>query len=212
MFHRGKFLRFGLVLKIGIALLIGGLVAQFGVPLPVRAPDRSVVYLVDPAQADSLVAPSRLQTTLNTRTAATWDAFLQIEQAAGVDALIIHESALPTVDQAWVQTAYHRGVVLAGFNITGAQMATLVGDPCIAEGDFAAHLPNYIVVALHVSGDNPNEAERAMQHRFQDCAGERPLQDITGSVSIGGRRSQDTLAAEEDFNNFLRLFATYFLD
>ncbi len=167
--------------------------------------DGKIVYVVssDDSQIDPLVAPEKLERTIGSQSAYEWNEVVEMDEASPIDALVIHESALPFVDQQWVMAAYKRGVVIAGINIGGPEIANLVGNPSIANNDFAADtsLPMFTMVTMSVSGDNPEEVARVLES-YSTGFGDETVADVQGRVSIGMGRSTDTLNSENGYNIF----------
>lgn len=115
-----------------------------------------IVYLLadDTRVANSPMAPFNLQEKLGAQVVYTWEEVLAHAQAAPIGVLIIHDSALPLVDRVWIANAYRRGVVIAGFNLYGPQMANLVNDPYLTRDNFGIEpYPGSFYIATSFSTD-----------------------------------------------------------
>jgi hypothetical protein len=95
--------------------------------------DFSVVYLVSESgiNKDNLAAPDRMTTHIpNLRLAHSWEQVQDIEQGHGIDAVLVHASALPWTDAAWIQQAYRRGTGILSIGLTFEEHQQLTGDLC----------------------------------------------------------------------------------
>ncbi len=212
MFYQNRRFIAGVVVSsMFLTVLTVLILSQQGVSSAPRVPpltnpiDGQIVYVVssDLSQVDPLVAPEKLERTIGSQSAYQWNEVVEINESSPIDALVIHESALPFVDQQWVTAAYQRGVLIAGINIGGPEMANLVGNSSIANDDFAADtsLPMFTMVALPVSGDNPDEIARVMD-AYNKSGGAEMVEGIQGRVSIGMDGATDTLNSENGYNIF----------
>ncbi len=204
-------------------LLVGGLVilltiGAFGltnrtepisadaVTLPWDAPPPyRIVYLVaeEAVTADSPVAPSQLKATLGAQTAYSWSEVLALNNISSIDALIIHDSALPLVDRNWVSDAYRRGVVVAAFNVYAPQLAHLVNDPNVAKDGFASEpYPGlfYVSVFRLVLGQPDDVALIESAGSFGE-----PVAGVQHPVRITGGRSTYAINNFSDYNIFARV-------
>jgi len=149
------------------------------------------------------MAPSRLETTLRAQAVHTWAEVLTLNETVPVDALIIHDSALPIVDQGWLSRAYQRGMVIAGFNIYAPELAELVGDACIAEDGFASEpYPGgfYVVVSRIILGE-PDDRARIEAAKSGSCAA-GPSEGVKGHASVTGGKSTFGLNSANELNLF----------
>lgn len=189
---------------------------QLPVPEPIVPPlesklDYRVVYFVGENDRDivDLVAPAKLEQSLGTITASSWERVLEIDETEPIQGLIIHSLALAEVDYDWVSKAYWNGVVIAGINMTGPQMAELVRNACIAADKFAAEpVENFVIVQISIEGESTAEVVRVRNTYSRSC-GEETANDIRGYVSVSGGRATDSLDDENSYNIFARQLALY---
>jgi hypothetical protein len=189
---------------------------QLPVPEPIVPPlesklDYRVVYFVGENDRDivDLVAPAKLEQSLGTITASSWEDVLDLDEAEPIQGLIIHSSALAEVDYDWVSQAYWRGVVIGGIDMTGTEMAELVGNACIAADKFAAEpVKNFVIVQISIEGESTAEVVRVRNTYSRSC-GEETANDIRGYVSVSGGRATDSLDDENSYNIFTRQLALY---
>jgi|SRR5690606_31824777 len=175
-------------------------------------PNKHIVYFVteDTGQVADLVAPQKLEASLGSQTAQSWGEVVNKNTERPIDALIIHNSKLGEVDRNWVSEAYRRGVVIAGINLSGQQIADLVGNPCIARDSFAADTssPMFVMVSSSVSGENPEDIGKVVSTITQSC-GEATAEGVVGQVSVVQSRATDLLDTENGYNIFTRQLALY---
>lgn len=163
-----------------------------------------IVYLVDQntvAPVD-VVAPQRLEQDMGAIVADVWTTVLRAEAESPIQLLIIHQSALPFVDQEWVQAAYSRGVVISFINVPLDQRLEVLGMTCYqgqaqptpmeAMGQF------FMTYTFKVDADPDVQQEVFEAH--QNC------QDIdnirfSGQVSSGG--GGDTLQLPESYQLYM---------
>jgi len=88
-----------------------------------RPPGYRIIYLIarDAVAPSSLITPVRLEATLGAQPVHNWDDLVRRDASSPIDALIVHDSALPLIDSGWLTNAYQRGVVtrLLCFGISG---------------------------------------------------------------------------------------------
>lgn len=176
---------------------------------------QNIVYLLaaDSLVPDSPISPTRLQDKLGAKVARTWDEAIAIDKSTPINALIIHDSALSQVDRAWLANAYRRGVVMAGFNLYGPQMADLVNDPCIAKDKFAADpYPGsfYVIVSFSIAGNNPADVALVEDAYQRSCGEEPPAGGPSDYVSRASGRSTYDLNNDSDFNLFTQTLTNHF--
>lgn len=179
-----------------------------GLPLPWTSPPgyRIVYLLADEAlAAESLMAPSRLEATLGARTVFKWDELLALDKSAPIDALVVHDSALPMVDRDWIVGAYGRGVVIGAFNVHGPEVAELLRDPCIATEGFASEpYPGafWVIVSRLVVGQ-PEDV--ALIKAASDFCGKQEVVGVGNQAGEHFGRSQNSLLNVDDYNVFARI-------
>lgn len=188
-----------------LTVFVGVGIAQQIFPSRTTVSNKSVVYFVDASQVESYISVEKITKTFN--------AVLAIGSASDevVDGIIIHKSALPTVDKNWLRSSYLNGVTVAGIDITGFEMADLVGNKCIAMDNFANQTPNYIVVSLTAMGDESSEISKAIDHYLQTCSDKETegAEGIKGKVEINARRSSDSLVSDGYFDQFSYVFNSH---
>jgi hypothetical protein len=155
------------------------------------------------------MSAARLNQQLGAQLVSTWEQVIEADQAARIDALIVDSSALSNVDKSWVANAYRRVTVIAGFNISGSQMASLVNNACIASDNFANYASGsfFIVVSSSISG-SPDDVNRVLDTYSRSC-GETGAEGVQGTTSVGFRRTTERLDSENEFNIFTKVLASH---
>jgi hypothetical protein len=217
MFKRNPLILIATVVVFSL-IIINGAVAQDRLPITepvVPAPesklDYRVVYFVgeDGSEIADLVAPVKLTQSLGTITASSWEHVLALDEAETLEGLIIHSSALADVDYDWVNKAYWSGVVIAGINMTGPEMAELVGNACVAADKFAAEsVENFVIVQISLEGDNPDDIASVRASYNRSC-GEETAVDVRGYVSMFSGSATDSLDDENSYNIFALQLSLY---
>lgn len=206
-------LSFCLLVTISIPVLASVFQLPSVSPLP-AIPEARIVYLANNPEASSndFTSPIRLNQRLGAEIAHNWDEVIHADQTDRIDALIIDSSVLSTVDQAWVANAYRRGTVIAGFNINGSQMSTLVNNSCVASDNFANYTDGtfFIVVSGSVSG-SPEDVSRILEAYNRSC-GEVAAEGVRGTAAYGFRRTSELLNSENTFNIFTQILASHLDD
>jgi hypothetical protein len=172
--------------------------------------DWRIAFLVTEGELpdDYVVTPQRIADSLGDGLVAEvndWDTFLELEAEKPFDALIIHESALPFVDNAWTQDAYRRGVVMVVINIYYPELADLLlpckskeelpdPDDWYPEGhDF--HMNFHLSFALV----DKTEREEVMK-QLEDCVPWKAIHTKGGAYgSSGGGESLEEHGADYGF-------------
>jgi len=78
---------------------------------------------------------SESEIILVTRTAHLWNQVIELDRSNPIDALIIHESAVPHLDRAWLYHAHRQGVIVAAFDVPGTKPAEVLEDSRISQDD-----------------------------------------------------------------------------
>jgi len=189
--------------------------STFTLPVPPVPAGKHVIYLIaeNAVAQDSLIAPTRIEATLRAQIANTWEELVAINQSTPADAIIIHNSALPFVDRSWISSAYWRGVVIGGINITGPQMADLVGNSCIARDGFAADasIPFFVIVSTYIQGSSQDDINKVLDAYNRSC-GEQTTDEVGAFVSFSGSRTTDILIDANSFNTFVFQLVSHLQD
>lgn len=174
-------------------------------------PNARIIYLTHTPDTpiNTFTSAARLNQHLGAQIARTWQEVVEADQAERLDALVIDTSALPGVDKGWVANAYRRGTVIAGFNITGTQMAGLVNNACIASDNFANYGDGnfFVVVSSSITG-SPEDVQRVLDSYSRSCetAG---AEGVSGTTSVGFRRTTERLDSENTFNIFAQILNSH---
>ncbi len=91
----------------------------------------------------------------------TWDDFAEKTQDGAVDAVILHADLLHQIDAETISAQYDSGVVIAGFNFTGSQMAQITGNPSISQDGFASEATgrHFVISMRRDSASRRNSTE-----------------------------------------------------
>jgi hypothetical protein len=190
-----------------LALLFSMTVMVAAQPTPPEAP--TIVYFT-PVDTPTVlpVTDRHLVATLNLRRLHTWKAVLDFEADSSIEVFLIDPAALPDVDPDWTMTAYQRGVVIGGFNILGAKMAALVGNPCLGRNGFADTTPNYLLVQMHVTWAEGADTARLDPQPFERCVFGTPAPALDGATSVHFAQSADTFDSAALFDQFQAVLET----
>lgn len=155
-----------------------------------------------------------LESSFQANFVSTWDEVIDAEGMSGLDGLVIHASALATIDDVWVSEHYRAGLVVAGINIPVEEMANLIDNPCLSNDEFANEPYStdfFISTYEFVIGDNLSESQEvvANQHRF---CGSSTLPNLSGVVSYSSSRATSSLASDEDYQAFISIFGDHMSD
>lgn len=178
--------------------------------LPVP-PNARIIYLTNTPDTplNTFTSAARLNEQLGAQLASTWQEVIEADQSGRIDALIIDTSALSSLDKEWVANAYRRGTVIAGFNITGSQIAGLVNNPCIASDNFANDGDGtfFVVVSSSITG-SLEDIQRVLDSYSRSCetAG---TEGVSGAASAGFRRTTERLDSENTFNIFTQILNSH---
>lgn len=201
------------ILLAAIALgLIGSMApAESGVDVP-RLDSQSkgqVVYLAgnQAATAEELAATTRLEEALDAQTVTTWDEVLGLDKAGPLAALVIHDSALPLVDDDWLAQAYRRGAVIAVFNVYAPELAAMLGDPCLAQRGFASEpYPGaFYVIAYRLLLGEPDDV--ALIEAANPCGGDSAA-GVMHPTSFSRGGASNGLTDSNDANAFVQILAS----
>lgn len=203
---RLKWMRFALLV---LAIVVLGLAARSSAGTPIielpwnSPPPYRIVYfsMEGTIPNDSPLAPSRLATILGARTVHNWSEIPKLDQSAPIDALVIHNSALPEVDNIWLVDTYQRGMTVATFNVYAPELAELLNDPCIAADGFASepYPDSFYVIASHLILGQPEDVARI---REANLCGEKQVPGIKNWVRERIDRSTDSLDKTDDDKRF----------
>jgi hypothetical protein len=166
--------------------------------------DYRIVYAIAPnALPDNhVVAPEKIRRDMGAMVANDWESALAADTLFPIQLLIIHQSALPFVDKAWVQAAYGRGVVISFINVPLDQRLEVLGmtcrqgkyDPAPMEtmGDF------FMSYSFKVTAEP--EVRQEVFEAYQQCQDIESIR-FSGQVSRGG--GGDTLELPESYRLYL---------
>jgi hypothetical protein len=175
------------------------------VPDITSASEYNIVYLVaEDKQLSNLMLPSRLVADLGVNTVRKWEEVVTIENSHAIDALIIHQEAISTVDQEWLARAYRQGVVISVFDTPIQKLADLIDDHCIVQdNDFPTGVDKDIFITVHLLllGHSEDVArwEKARRDSCLDAAADGILNPLTVSMGI----SSDRLRNEKNYQFFI---------
>lgn len=176
-------------LRIGVVSLIGfcsyAVVAEDPLPLfpnPIASSDIvpiehafSIVVFADAAETDvnTATSPDNVAAALNTTVVYSWDELLQIDTLHSLDAIIIHESAVDSVDRVWLTEGFwDRPLIISGLNIDRPQLFEMIGlGHCSADPlpDWASAGRFFLIRSRLVVADFAAEAQAYSQHLRQSC-------------------------------------------
>jgi len=197
-----------IVLGVAVGVLVLGFTvgpdivsssADTGQKLP--SSDAKLVYLIAPEAVaeESLLAPHRLEETLGVETVYTRAVVRGLNTNGALpEALLIHESALPVVDEAWLASIYRDGVVLVFFNVYAPELAHLLNDPCLIQRGFASEPyegPFYVSVYRLALGE-PQDV--AALNAANACGGSS-VDGVKDLASFSRGAASNSL---DDFNTF----------
>lgn len=210
-----------LLLVIGTAVFLSGILFLASIDrttaqetfIPIELPwdtppTHMLYYIAEPAAVErkSLLSPERMAHVLGTTFVPAGEIEGLVSSVPEIDGVIIHHSAISTVDPVWLGGLYQSGVVVAFINTWAPEVARMTDDACIeADGwmDGSDPYPGdfYIVVFRRVI----NEQGEVVRLAGQLPCNQRPAsRDIEGEriAEIYGGRSQYTLDDENDLNRF----------
>jgi hypothetical protein len=208
-----------LLLVIGTAVLLSGVLFLASIDrttaqetfIPIELPwdtppPHRLYYIAEPAAVErkSLLSPERMAQVLGTTFVSAGEIEGRVSSVSEIDGVIIHHSAISTVDPEWLGGLYQSGVVVAFINTWAPEVARLTGDACIGAGgwmDGSDPYPGdfYIAVSRLVI----NEQGEVVRLAGQLPCNRRPAsRDIEGEriAEIYGGGSQYMLDDENDLN------------
>lgn len=153
-----------------------------------------IIYVLaeDVINPDHVVAPDKLQSDIRAIIAYDWESVLEAEMEAPLDVVIIHQSALPFVDYAWVRNAYESGIVISLIDIYYPELADVMGFNCGAAPTEPFYEENFFITYhFHVSS-SPEGRLRVLEG-LRNC---EKLEDIKFGGWLGRGRSQESLEGE----------------
>ncbi len=150
--------------------------AQTGDPLLDSLRNYHIAYIVDETSiiADR-VSPARLEAATSAQVARSWREVLALDAQRPLDALIIHASASSLVDRAWIADAYHRGVVIAVFDIPATELGQWIGNPCLGRNFTPYPGSYYLIVYELILTEIPADAARIRSAHYGSCGEVIPL-------------------------------------
>ena len=164
--------------------------------------DHRIIYFTSPDVDEHLVRADFVQRDLQAHVAENWTTVTELSEQQRLDALIIHGSALASVNKQWVQQAYLNGVLIAGVRMNANQLAQLVGAPCIATKGFGVSSDGYVMVQLSIRGGTPEERAEIAQANRSNCGNADPVQGIQSEVHVSFTIASDVLDSENYYNQF----------
>ena len=181
--------------------------AETSVDLPWQnPPDYNIVYLVGPTELflNSNASPSMLEQALGANITRSWN---DVTSDNGIDALVIHDSALPLVNQEQLAALYRQGVLISFMNLYAPEVAQLVDDPCIAKDGFASEEYSgefYVMVYKSIKGQ-PEDIARYWA--TPDSCGET-IEGIDNPLSIRSGRATESMEGTDGFNIFANVLVS----
>lgn len=105
--------------------------------------EAQIVYLLaaDEQPENKIIQPEFFETEIGAAIAHTWADVLAYNEQVPIQALIIHRSALPEVDQDWTAAAYENGTIIIGINISHWTMRELIGTDRMKNPSFDGQIP-----------------------------------------------------------------------
>jgi hypothetical protein len=163
-----------------------------------------IVYLVDQnavAPVD-VVAPQRLEQDMGAIITSGWSRVESADAESPIELLIIHQSALPFIDQTWVRAAYGRGVVISFINVPLDQRLEVLGMTCYEDQMSPPPMETmgqfFTTYAFKVDADP--EVQQEVFEAHQQCQDVNSIR-FSGQVSSGG--GGDTLQLPESYQIFM---------
>lgn len=108
--------------------------------------------------------------------ASTWDEVIAFDAAAPLQAIVIHSSAIESVDSEWVHAAYRRGVIVAGVNLFLPELSALTGDNCVSRHGISMDVANthsgdyFVLYYYRLQPENEADREAINTAQLQNCA------------------------------------------
>lgn len=223
--RRVQMSRIGIAWSILLGIAVGTLVLGFtlgsnivlsssdpGQKLP--SSDARLVYLIaqEAVAGERLLTPHRLEKTLGVETIHISDVVRGLDTNGAVpEALLIHESALPMVDEAWLASIYRNGVVLVFFNVYAPELARLLSDPCLIQRGFASEPydgPFYVSVYRLALGE-PQDV--AALNAANSCGGSS-VAGVKSPASFSRGASSNSLDDQNAFASFAHVLQTQIMN
>lgn len=134
--------------------------------------DYNLLYLVDSSAVapDSFVSPQNLSKQGNFQIASNWNEVLRLNNEQLPQVLIIHKSAVNSVDHSWLQSAYRRGVIIVGINIPFTELAQMIGDRCEYAKAATTYEEEYFIAFSYILAPQREEDREAInQGILEEC-------------------------------------------
>jgi hypothetical protein len=151
--------------------------------------------------ANSLAAPAALETALNATVATSWEGVEELQASATIDALIIHHSALTSVDAEWVRDAYIMGVVIGGIDVPIEDIVKLTGDRRPGENFGEPYETTFYIVVSQLTLGSPADVAR-VRGAQQGTTGDRIAEGVSGYTLSGYGVSNDRLVTNQNLETF----------
>jgi hypothetical protein len=129
-----------------------------------------VAYL---AQENSIAADNLVATGVEL--ASTWEEAMSLDASAPLQAIVIHSSAVGSVDSEWVHAAYRRGVIVVGVDLFFPELSALTGDNCTLRHGIATNTANthsgdyFVLYYYHLQPVNEADREAINAAKLQNC-------------------------------------------
>lgn len=155
----------------------------------------NIVFLTTPENVSSNLFQQLQTSAPNIRTVQNFEEV----RSANVDALVVDSAAISLVDNTWAQDAYRRGVVIAGINISGQDLRSLVGGICRVEtSQFTTNY--YVVVSRLLLADNPADIPLLEASERITCDGSA-AQGVTGVALFTTASVASLLSTMDDYTS-----------
>lgn len=162
-----------------------------------------VVYFTMLSPRHSLVAPL-VESLDSANIVSDWK---QVEMlGGGIDALVIDNTTLLSVDRNWVASAYQRGIVIAGINTPSLDFATVINNPC-GNAEFKLSGDFYVVAERVLLAEDPDDVAKIEAAESQ-CSSET-VKGITGVVVHEVGSSSGQLSSDKDYAEFDAVLNAY---
>lgn len=138
-------------------------------------------------------------TGLNLQILRSWDEARGINPSTNLDGVIVDVSALQNVDTVWLSNAYQSGVVVAGLNTPGRDLANAVGSPCVVQTD-SSGAAYYLVISRVLLAANPSDIP-LVEGNERLCDGSA-AQGVTGLAVILEGSSTSGLTTLDSYLEF----------
>lgn len=152
-------------------------------------PDFHIVYLLtDPSAVEqSRLASSQLSKVLAARLATSWEEITALNRERPIEAVIIHESAVPLLDGDWLAKAYREGVVIATFNVDVQTLESILNTSGLAEEGFVSkpYPADFSIVVSRLALGKKEDVE--LVNEALDSGIEEPIVQQRNILNISGK-------------------------